>query len=108
MWPFCSFLAACLQCRRACAGCTAFIVELVVSSLLSAGARAAQAGEFTMRAFLAGKLDLTRAEAVLAIIESGTRAELKESLAQLAGGISRPLEALRNDLLDLLADVEAG
>jgi tRNA modification GTPase len=76
--------------------------------LLSAGARAAQPGEFTMRAFLAGKLDLTRAEAVLAVIESGSRHELKESLAQLAGGVSRPLETLRSDLLDLLADVEAG
>jgi tRNA modification GTPase len=84
------------------------LVDLLVASLLNAGARAAQPGEFTMRAFLAGKLDLTRAEAVLAVIESGDRRELKESLAQLAGGVSQPLQVLRNDLLDLLADVEAG
>jgi tRNA modification GTPase len=84
------------------------IIDALITSLLNAGARAAQPGEFTMRAFLAGKVDLTRAEAVLAVIESGSRRELKESLAQLAGGVSRPLETLRSDLLDLLADVEAG
>jgi tRNA modification GTPase len=61
-----------------------------------------------MRAFLAGKLDLTRAEAVLAVIQAGSRDELKEALTQLAGGVSRPLETLRDDLLNLLADVEAG
>lgn len=83
------------------------LVELLVSRLLAAGARAAQPGEFTLRGFLAGKLDLTRAEAVLAVIEAGSRNELHQALAQLAGGIARPLQELRNDLLDLLADVEA-
>jgi tRNA modification GTPase len=61
-----------------------------------------------MRAFLASKLDLTRAEAVLAVIEAGSRDELRQALAQLAGGITRPLQELRSDLLDLLADLEAG
>jgi tRNA modification GTPase len=84
------------------------LLDLLVARLLSAGARAAGPGEFTMRAFLAGKLDLTRAEAVLAVIEAGSRAELKQALAQLAGGVTRPLQELRSDLLDLLADVEAG
>lgn len=84
------------------------LVELVVSELLAVGARAAQPGEFTMRAFLAGKLDLTRAEAVLAVIEAGTRDELRRALAQLAGGVARPVQELREDLLNLLADVEAG
>jgi tRNA modification GTPase len=83
------------------------LVELLVSALLGAGARAARPGEFTMRAFLAGKLDLTRAEAVLGVIEAGDRDELKQALAQLAGGVTRPLQALRDDLLNLLADVEA-
>jgi tRNA modification GTPase len=83
------------------------LVDLVVAACLSAGARAAQPGEFTMRAFLAGKLDLTRAEAVLGVIEAGSRDELKQALDQLAGGVTRPLQELRNDLLDLLADVEA-
>jgi tRNA modification GTPase len=84
------------------------LVELLVAGCLAAGARTAQPGEFTMRAFLAGKLDLTRAEAVLGVIEAGGRDELKNALAQLAGGMAQPLQALREDLLDLLADVEAG
>jgi tRNA modification GTPase len=84
------------------------LVELLVSQLLAAGARAAQAGEFTLRAFLAGKLDLTKVEAVLGVIEAGSRDELRVALAHLAGGVARPLQELRNDLLDLLADVEAG
>lgn len=84
------------------------LVELLIQAILNAGARAAQPGEFTMRAFLAGKLDLTRAEAVLGVIEAGDRTELKHALKQLAGGVSRPLQELRDDLLNLLADVEAG
>jgi len=84
------------------------LVELLIAELLRAGARAARPGEFTLRGFLAGKLDLTRAEAVLGVIEAGSRAELKHALSQLAGGVTRPLQELRDDLLDLLADVEAG
>lgn len=83
------------------------LVELLIARLLHAGARAAQPGEFTMRAFLSGKLDLTRAEAVLGVIEAGDRVELKQALAQLAGNVARPLQELRDDLLNLLADVEA-
>jgi tRNA modification GTPase len=84
------------------------LVELLIAQLLQAGARAAQPGEFTLRAFLAGKLDLTRAEAVLGVIEAGNRAELRQALAHLAGGVTRPLQSLRDDLLNLLADIEAG
>lgn len=84
------------------------LVELLIAQLLQAGGRAARPGEFTLRAFLSGKLDLTRAEAVHAVIESGSRDELKQALKQLAGGVARPLQALRDDLLNLLADVEAG
>jgi tRNA modification GTPase len=83
------------------------LVDLLVTRLLGGGARAAQAGEFTLRAFLAGKLDLTRAEAVLAVIEASSRDELRHALTQLGGGVTRPLQELRGDLLDLLADVEA-
>jgi tRNA modification GTPase len=83
------------------------LVERLLAALLQAGARAALGGEFTLRAFLAGKLDLTRAEAVQGVIEAGSRAELKQALGQLAGGVARPLQALRDDLLNLLADVEA-
>ena len=84
------------------------LVELLIAQLLAGGARAARPGELTMRGFLAGKLDLTRAEAVLGVIEAGSRSELKHALAQLAGGVTRPLQQLRDDLLDLRADVEAG
>ena len=84
------------------------LVELLIATLLTAGARAAQPGEFTLRAFLAGKIDLPRAEAVLGVIEAADGDQLRESLAQLAGGVTRPLDGLRDDLLNLLADVEAG
>jgi len=84
------------------------LVDLLISTLLDAGARAAKPGEFTMRAFLSGKKDLTQAEAVLAVIEAGSDEELIQALAQLAGGMMQPLHALRDDLLNLLADVEAG
>src|SRR5262245_44973555 len=66
------------------------LVELLVAQLLHAGCRAAQPGEFTQRAFLAGKLDLTRAEAVHAIIDAGGRGELRQALRQLAGGLVTP------------------
>lgn len=84
------------------------LVDLLVLRLLWFGARAATAGEFTMRAFLSGKLDLTRAEAVLGVLEARNRDDLKRALAQLAGGVAQPLAELRGDLLNLLADVEAG
>ncbi|MFL5327732.1 MAG: tRNA modification GTPase [Gemmataceae bacterium] len=84
------------------------LVERLLADLLHAGARVAGPGEFSLRAFLAGKLDLPRAEAVLGVIEAADRNELKQSLRQLAGGVSQPLAGLREDLLNLLADLEAG
>jgi tRNA modification GTPase len=84
------------------------LIDQLIATLLSAGARAAEPGEFTMRAFLAGKLDLPRAEAVLGVIEAADGDQLRDSLAQLAGGVTRPLDGLRDDLLNLLADLEAG
>lgn len=83
------------------------LVERLVVDLLSAGARAARPGEFTLRAFLAGKKDLPQAEAVNAVIEAGTDTDLTLALGQLAGGVTRPLSVLRDDLLNLLADLEA-
>ncbi|MBL8798661.1 MAG: tRNA modification GTPase [Planctomycetia bacterium] len=84
------------------------LVELLIAELLRRGARAALPGEFTLRAFLAGKLDLPRAEAVLGVIEANGRQELRQALQQLAGGMTAPLVGLRDDLLNLLADLEAG
>lgn len=84
------------------------LIERLIAACLDSGARAARPGEFTLRAFLAGKLDLTRAEAVLGVIDAAGEGELKHALAQLAGGLAHPLQQLRDDLLNLLADVEAG
>ena len=58
--------------------------------------------------FSQGKKNLPQAEAVLSVIHAGNDADLKQALTQLAGGMTRPLEQLRSDFLNLLADVEAG
>lgn len=84
------------------------LLDAVVDRLIAAGARAARAGEFTMRAFLAGRMDLPQAEAVLGVIDAEDPRTLDRALSQLAGNLSRPLQAARSELLDLLADVEAG
>ena len=74
----------------------------------AAGRRLAGPGEFTLRAFLAGRIDLTQAEAVLGVIDAAGPRELDIALGQLAGGLARPLHGLRDALLDLLAHLEAG
>ncbi len=84
------------------------VLESIVDAVVAAGGRPAGPGEFTLRAFLAGRLDLTQAEAVLGVIDAQGRGALDHALQQLAGNLSRPLETMRSDLLDLLADVEAG
>lgn len=84
------------------------LLSSLVETVIGAGARAARPGEFTMRAFLAGRLDLTQAEAVLGVIEAEGRGSLDHALRQLAGNLSRPLEQMRSTILDLIADVEAG
>lgn len=84
------------------------LLEAVVESAVTHGARPAGPGEFTMRAFLAGRLDLTQAEAVLGVIDATSREQLDAALTQLAGNVSAPLRTARDRLLDLLADLEAG
>lgn len=84
------------------------LLEAVLSEIYQRGARAARPGEFTLRAFLAGKLDLLQAEAVLGVIDAQDHVELKTALTQLAGGVSGKLAHIRRDLLELLADLEAG
>lgn len=84
------------------------VLDAALRAACAAGARLAEPGEFTLRAFLAGRLDLTQAEAVLAVIDASSRTELDVALRQLAGGLAGPLHQLRNQLLDLLAHVEAG
>ena len=84
------------------------LAEALLHTLCSHGARMAEPGEFTLRAFLGGRLDLTQAEAVLGVIDAHADQELHVALAQLAGGLSRPLTTLRDTLLELLAHLEAG
>lgn len=84
------------------------LVDAVVRAACEAGARLAQPGEFTLRAFLAGRIDLTQAEAVLGVIDATDPRRLDVALEQLAGGLSRPLVRLRDALLNVLCHVEAG
>lgn len=84
------------------------VLDAILRKLCAAGARLAEPGEFTLRAFLAGRLDLTQAEAVLGVIDAASQRELNVALSQLAGGLTRPFNELRCRLLDVLADLEAG
>lgn len=84
------------------------LVDLVLQNVLRRGARMAEPGEFTLRAFLAGRLDLTQAEAVLGLIDAQHQRQFETALKQLAGGLSGPLNRLRDRLLELLAHLEAG
>ena len=83
------------------------ILEAVLADALRRGARPAEPGEFTLRAFLSGRLDLTQAEAVLGVIQARRPSQLREALSQLAGGIAGPIGTLRHRLLDVLAHLEA-
>ncbi len=84
------------------------LLEAAVGAFCGAGGRLAEPGEFTLRAFLAGRIDLTQAEAVLGVIDAADSNQFDAALAQLAGGLAGPLHRLRDDLLDLLAHLEAG
>jgi len=84
------------------------LLDAVLRAACGVGARLAQPGEFTQRAFLAGRIDLAQAEAVLGVIEASDPGQLDVALGQLAGGLSRPLAELRETLLDLLCRLEAG
>ena len=80
------------------------IVELCVAS----GARLAEPGEFTMRAFLNGRIDLTQAEAVRDLIDSQTLYQAKVAAQQLEGALSRRLQPIKQKLVELIALLEAG
>src|SRR5215475_2485789 len=81
--------------------------RLVLDAVLAAGARLAQPGEFTRRAFLNGRIDLAQAEAVADLIHSRTELALQAAGEQLAGKLSRRIEEARTDLMKALAHVEA-
>ena len=79
------------------------VLSLVLDALFAAGARQARAGEFTQRAFLNGKLDLTQAEAVIDLIEAETPAAARQAAGQLTGALSRRIDAIYSGLTDVMA-----
>lgn len=82
-------------------------LKRILETVLRAGARLAEPGEFTRRAFLNGRIDLSQAEAVLDIIKSKTSASLKVALNQLEGNLSSEIGSLRGELRTILANLEA-
>ena len=84
-----------------------YLLERVCAQLLGCGARLAQPGEFTRRAFLNGKLDLAQAEAVLDTIRARTETGLRMAQEQLRGALSQEIEGVRERLIGLLAHLEA-
>ncbi|MBF2097257.1 MAG: tRNA uridine-5-carboxymethylaminomethyl(34) synthesis GTPase MnmE [Gloeomargaritaceae cyanobacterium C42_A2020_066] len=82
-------------------------VQQVLQLCVAQGARLAQPGEFTLRAFLNGRLDLTQAEAVADLVQAGSQAAARMALAGLTGKLSAPIQQMRATCLDVLAELEA-
>ena len=85
-----------------------YLSERLVDDLVAGGAALAEPGEFTRMAVENGRLDLTRAEGVLALIRARDDAEAKSARGRLMGGLSRVLEAFESEIVDLLVPIEAG
>ncbi len=83
------------------------LTRRILQLVLSCGARQADPGEFTKRAFLNGRIDLAQAEAVLDVIQARTERGMKLAVQQMHGGLSKWVTGLREELLDILAQVEA-
>jgi tRNA modification GTPase len=84
------------------------VLELLLGRALKMGARLAEPGEFTQRAFLAGKLDLTQAEAVRDLIEAQTLTQARQAASQMGGALSRRVGPVKQALVELIALLEAG
>jgi tRNA modification GTPase len=84
------------------------VLRHVIELALASGARLAEPGEFTMRAFLNGRIDLTQAEAVRDLIDSQTLYQAKVAAQQLEGALSRRLQPIKQKLVELIATLEAG
>jgi tRNA modification GTPase len=83
-----------------------YIIESIIKLFLKNGARAAKPGEFTLRAFLNGQLDLSQAEAVADLIASNSKASQQVALQQLRGGFSNQLQQLRDQLVQFASLIE--
>jgi tRNA modification GTPase len=83
------------------------ILRDIVELFVALGARRAGPGEFTQRAYLNGKMDLTRAEAVQALISSHSRHARAQALSHMSGKFSVAVEMIRSEILDILAEIEA-
>jgi tRNA modification GTPase len=84
------------------------VLRHIVELCIAAGARLAEPGEFTMRAFLNGRIDLTQAEAVRDLIDSQTLYQAKIAAQQLEGALSKRLQPIKQKLVELIAVLEAG
>lgn len=82
------------------------VIEAMAITLLSAGARQAEPGEFTRRAFENGKMDLTEAEGLADLIDAETEGQRRQALRQMQGGLREAYEGWRETLLDALAQIE--
>ena len=83
------------------------VTQRVLELLLAAGARAAEPGEFTQRAYLNGKMDLTQAEAVMDLIHAQSTLAMRAANEQLEGSIGREAQQMREELIHVLAHIEA-
>ena len=83
------------------------VEQRILEECLKNGASLAEPGEFTKRAFLNGRIDLSQAESIIDLINSKTEKEAKASINQLQGDLSKKLKEIRHDLLDIMADIEA-
>ena len=83
------------------------VLSMALEALYSLGVRPAKAGEFTRRAFLNGRMDLTQAEAVIDLIDADTAASVRQAAGQLGGALSRRISAIYDNLIDLMAHFHA-
>ena len=84
------------------------VLDLLLRRAIELGARLAEPGEFTERAFLSGRLDLTQAEAVRDLIDAQTLTQARQAASQMGGALSHRVAPLKQDLVELIALLEAG
>ncbi len=84
-----------------------YVTHRVLETVLKYGARSAEAGEFTKRAFLNGRIDLTQAEAVIDLISSPTEYAREMAVGQLEGRLKRKVKQMRSEVIDMIASLEA-